>query len=66
MLQAVGEILARRCQQLLGEYPTSWEQDVELLQAASSSHDLALSVRYRMAKKRTLMAAVGGQKHHQV
>ncbi len=59
---ATGEFIARRCQQLLDDYPTSMEQDAELLQNGACTADMALSVRYRMGKKRTLVNATARMK----
>ena len=77
------DFLRHRCQQLLAGYPTSVEEDEELLQRLESSREessaassgngdtaaarqqlrpqqWATAVRYRLGKKRVLLATVAG------
>ncbi len=58
--RALGELLKLRCQQLLGQYPTTWQQDAVWLaeQGSAASSPIRTAVQFRMSKKAILWAAI--------
>ena len=55
----VAHLLSRRCRQLLGELPTTLDQDLLLLVGGGMSEELRMAVQYRAGKKQVLHAALG-------
>ena len=60
-----GEFLARRCRDLLDDYPTTHEHDQELLRQGKLNNAFAMSLRYRMRQKEILLTACGLRSHTQ-
>ncbi|KAK9815507.1 hypothetical protein WJX72_004787 [[Myrmecia] bisecta] len=54
----IGEFLHQRCQHLMQQFPAPLEEDRALLDRPDISANTAMSIRYRMAKKRVLQAAI--------
>ena len=56
---ALPSLHACRCLELLGAYPTSWEEDAAWLEGAgaAASDNMRNAVRFRMGKKEVLLAA---------
>ncbi|KAK9901334.1 hypothetical protein WJX75_007184 [Coccomyxa subellipsoidea] len=57
-----GHFLALRCQEILGAFPKSLAEDIELRNSGNVSPDMLMSLRYRLRKKATLLAAINVDK----
>jgi hypothetical protein len=61
-LTGAGHFLALRCQEILGAFPKSLAEDIELRNGGNVSPDMLMSLRYRLRKKATLLAAINVDK----